>query len=100
MNVSSKHFNYCFFPREVLSDARLSPNDTIVYLGILSITDNISFTCEFTYAELRKKIGYISRSTILRSIKNLKNFKFLEVKRKRNYCKYTILNKDHIKIIN
>ena len=96
MNVSSNHFNYCFFPKEVISDARLSSYDKIVYLGILSLTDVNNFTCEFKISDFRKKIGFISKSSISRSIKFLKRLKFIDVKRKQTTAKYTVLNKNHI----
>ena len=57
MNLLDKYSNYLLFPREIINDVRLNPNEKIIYLGILSLIDKNNFSCEFKYADFRKVIG-------------------------------------------
>ncbi len=67
----------------VLTDKRLSPIDSKVYLALSSKIKDNNWTKPLVINDLRKISG-VSRSAVARSLKHLKKINLIEIKRKQH----------------
>jgi predicted transcriptional regulator len=72
---------------KVLDDARLSSNDKVIYLKLVSYMNRHTGSCFPRHATISKAIG-LSRSTIYRSILHLAKLGYVKINRKSSTNEY------------
>ncbi len=85
-----KNNKYFITKISFLRDPKYSCYDKIVYLTLISITDNKKNSCTTTYQNLAK-LTSTSRSSVLRSIKYLKRNNLINIKRNTNSMTYNLI---------